>query len=602
MSRPVLAFLAVCCVPSLVAQQRPVPPQLKGFDVVVERALTEFHVPGAAVAIVRNDSVVLAKGYGVRQVGEPARVDEHTMFAIGSASKAFTAAGIGMLVDEGKVRYDDPVTRYLPGFAMYDPYASKEMRIRDLLTHRSGLARGDLLWYGSSLNRDQVVDRVRFLKPSWSFRTTFGYQNLMFITAGQISARVEGKSWDDVMRDRLFVPLGMSSTNTTVRALAGQADVATPHALRNDSVRAIPYRNIDNAGPAGSINSNVVDMANWVRMQIDSGRFNGKAILSATPWAAPQTPQFVINDPLFRALMPLGSEFLTYGFGWFIQDFRGRKLVNHGGNIDGMSALIAMIPSERVGIVVLTNLNATQATMAIMADAFDRLLGVPAKDARDWVATVKKVADGLEQQGKEAEKKQLAARAANTRPSLDLAAYAGTYSDSLYGEATVQLVDGTLVAQYGQAFKGPLEHWHYDTFVAHWDSPVFAKSTVSFVLDADAKVKSMDMQGFGTFVRADKVDTKPAVQLSATQLEALAGNYALQAPPLTVRVEIMAGVLKLTVPGQPTYTLVAVTPTRFRLTGPEGMPPGFFADFSVPGKMTFEQPSPRPSLTFDRVK
>jgi len=602
MSRSTLAVLSLFALSPLAAQQRQVPPQLKGFDAVVERALVAFRVPGTAVAIIRNDTVIYARGYGVRKLGDPSPVDENTLFAIGSASKAFTAAGLGILVDEGKVRYDDPVTKYLPEFQMYDPYASKEIRVRDLLTHQSGLARGDLLWYGSALTRDEIVRKVRFLKPSWSFRTTFGYQNLMFLTAGQISARVEGKSWDDIMQDRLFGPLGMGATSTSTRALAGQANVAAPHAIRNDTVRAIPYRNIDNVAPAGSINSNVVDMANWVRMQIDSGRFHGKAILSTATWAEAQTPQFVINDPVFRTLMPLGSEFLTYGFGWFLQDFRGRKLVNHGGNIDGMSALVAMIPSERIGMVVLTNLNGTAAIMAIMADGFDRLLGTPAKDAKDWVTTIKTIGDGFQQQAKEAEKKHDAARVPNTRPSLDLAAYAGTYSDSLYGEATVTLEGGKLVAQYGPAFRGALEHWHFDSFVARWDSPVIEKSTVTFALDADAKVKSMDLQGFGTFVRADKVDTKAAVQLTPTQLQAFVGNYASPAPPLTVRVEIIGSELKLTVPGQPAYTLVAVTPTRFRMTGPEGMPPGFFADFTAPGRMTLEQPAPRPSMTFDRVK
>jgi CubicO group peptidase (beta-lactamase class C family) len=203
---------------------------LNGFDDYVNKALKEWEVPGVAIAIVKGDQVVLAKGYGVRKPGEPAPVDERTLFAIGSSSKAFTAAAVAMLVDEGKVKWDDPVTKYLPGFQMYDPYVTRELTVRDLLTHRSGLQRGDFLWYGTELDRDEILRRARLLKPTWSLRSTFGYQNIMFLAAGQLVAKVSGKSWDEFIQQRIFAPLAMNSSSTSINALKTAADVATPHA------------------------------------------------------------------------------------------------------------------------------------------------------------------------------------------------------------------------------------------------------------------------------------------------------------------------------------------------------------------------------------
>ena len=234
---------------------------LNGFDDYVNKAMKEWEVPGVAIAIVKGDQVVLAKGYGVRKIGEPAAVDERTLFAIGSSSKAFTAASIAMLVDDGKVKWDDPVTKYLPGFEMYDPYVTRELTVRDLLSHRSGLQRGDFLWYGTELERDEILRRTRFLKPSWSLRSTFGYQNLMFLAAGQLVSRVGGKSWDEFIQQRLFTPLAMSSSSTSINAFKNVDNVAAPHAKVEEKVQVIPWRNIDNIAPAGSINSNVVDMA-----------------------------------------------------------------------------------------------------------------------------------------------------------------------------------------------------------------------------------------------------------------------------------------------------------------------------------------------------
>jgi CubicO group peptidase (beta-lactamase class C family) len=487
--------LTAVCALALTAQA---PRQLVGFDSVVARGMKTFDVPGVALAIVKGDSVVYVKGYGTRTLGKNEPVDDRTMFAIGSSSKAFTAATLAMLVDEKKVRWDDPVTKYLPFFQMYDPYVSRELTVRDLLTHRSGLSRGDLLWYGTAWDRNEIIRRVRYLKPTYSVRATFSYQNIMYLTAGQVAAVAGGKTWDDMVHDRIFVPLGMSATNTSTRALTGQGDVATPHMKIDDTVRAISYRNIDNIGPAGSINSNVRDMAQWVRFQLDSGRAAGKALIATTTFVETHTPQTIIRvDSAARRTNPF-THFSSYGFGWFLQDYRGREIVHHGGNIDGMSALVAMMPEERLGLVVLTNANGSPLPSTIMYSVFDRYLGA---QGMDWVAHVGKIVEGQQKQAKDAQKALEAQRVAGTSASLALDKYAGTYADSMYGDAVVALENGHLVMKVGAPLAADLEHWHYNTFRAVARDKTMGKLFVNFALASDGKVASMKIDGLTEFMR-----------------------------------------------------------------------------------------------------
>ncbi|MCI0387219.1 MAG: beta-lactamase family protein [Acidobacteria bacterium] len=270
-------LLALSVSFNVAAQDAP----LQGFDDYVSKAMKDWEVPGVAIAVVKDDKVVFAKGYGVRELGKSTPVNERTIFAIGSSSKAFTAAALAVLVDEGKIKWDDPVTKHLPSFELYDAYAAKEMTVRDLLCHRSGLARGDMMWYGSDFNREEILRRTRHLKPSWSFRSQFGYQNLMYLAAGQIVQAVTGKSWDDFVRERLFKPLGMAASSTSTKDLRSSDNVATPHGKIDEKVMPITWRNIDNIAPAGSINSNVVEVAAWVRLQLNQGSFAGQRMLSS---------------------------------------------------------------------------------------------------------------------------------------------------------------------------------------------------------------------------------------------------------------------------------------------------------------------------------
>jgi CubicO group peptidase (beta-lactamase class C family) len=560
----------------------------KEFDDYVNKALKQWDVPGVSIAIVKNDKIVFAKGFGVRKLGESAPVDEKTLFAIGSASKAFTAASIGMLMDEGKLKWDDPAAKYLPGFQLFDPYATREMTVRDLLCHRSGLERGDLLWYGSDMSRDEIIRRVRYLKPTWSFRGMFGYQNIMFLAAGQIVPSVSGKGWDDFVRERIFVPLGMTSSNTSIRDLAKSDNVATPHAKIEEKVEIIPWRNIDNIAPAGSINSNVLDMAQWARLQLGEGKYQGKQLISSGAVKEMHTPQTIIRtEGIWEKLFP-EAHFLTYGLGWFLQDYHGRKVVQHGGNIDGMSALVAMMPEEKLGVVVLTNLNGTTLPTVLANTIFDWYTQSPKKD---WSTELYKSIKGLEDVQKAAEKKKEESRVAGTSPSLPLEKYAGTYKDEMYGEAKVTVKDGKLVASYGPTFTGDLEHWHYNTFRVRWRDHTLGKGFVNFTLKEDGTIDEMKLENLTSFKRGpDPADTSAGIKMSEADLNKFAGKYAMAAPPIEVSLEIVGGQLKAMLPGQPVFTLVPLSPIRFRI---DGAPAGFFVQFEIadgkPKSLTIEQ-------------
>ena len=582
----------------LSAQKAAAKPSLAGFDQYITKTMQDWKDPGLAIAVVKDDSIILMKGYGTRTMGKTEPVDEHTMFAIGSASKAFTATLVAMMVDQGKMRWDDPATTYLPDLQMYDPYVSRELTLRDMLTHRSGLARGDLMWYATDYNRDEILRRVRFLKPSWSVRARFGYQNIMYLAAGQAAARTAGTSWDQLVRDRIFTPLGMTESNTSTRDLQGKTNVATPHSEVDDTLMTVPWHNIDNIGPAGSINSNVSDMIKWVRFQLAQGKVGGKSLVSPSAIGETHTAQMTIPVGADARQVNPFTHLEAYGMGWFLQDYRGRELDQHGGNIDGMSAMVAIMPEEKIGMVILTNANGSPVPTIALYRVLDALLNEP---PRDWSAEFRKAYEKGRAQAKETQQKQLAERTMGTKPSLPLDRYAGVYADSMYGDVTVTDDNGTLRAKYGTAFDGTLEHWHYDTFRAKWNSRPLGKAFVTFALGADGKVKSLDFEGVGTFGRKpDAPDTTRKIVLAASEAGKLTGMFVSETPALSIEVSY-DGELKLTVPGQPVYRLLADSPTRFRLTG-TGIPAGFFLEYEIVNgavkSVRLIQPSPRPTLTF----
>ncbi|MBV8644511.1 MAG: serine hydrolase [Candidatus Eremiobacteraeota bacterium] len=460
------------------------------FDAYVTQAMKDWKVPGVSIAIVK-DGKTYTKGYGVREVGKPGAVDGKTLFAIGSSSKAFTVALLGQLVDEKKIAWDDRVEDRLPGFAMYDAYASHELTIRDLLTHRGGLDGGDALWYGSDLGRDEIVRHIRYLKPAYSFRSRFEYNNLMFLTAGQVVAAVDGESWDDAVRKRLFAPLGMTSSNTTISGDAGNPNVAQPHEEIDGVVRAVPYRRIDDIGPAGSINSNADDLAHWMTMLLDGGSYGGKQLLKKTTLDEMWTPQTIIPLSFPWTLFAPASHFMDYGMGWILFDYRDHAAIQHAGNIDGMSALVSMLPDQHLGVAILTNKGSDFVGNAVMYRVFDDILGGAHADEG---AVILEQFHTVFDAGLAAQKRLDDQRVPNTHPSLALDRYAGTYHNDLYGDATVTR-DGDGLRFHLLGMKGRLEHWNYDTFRLLPDDVVGAKTPITFELDAHGNVASVSVGG-----------------------------------------------------------------------------------------------------------
>jgi CubicO group peptidase (beta-lactamase class C family) len=467
-------------------------------DSYVASSMKTFDVPGMAVAVVKDGKVVVAKGYGVRKLGDPTPVDERTMFAIGSNTKAFTTAALAGLVDAGKLSWDDPVYQRLPGFVMYDPYVSHEMTIRDLLTHRSGmgLGEGDLLfWPHSTYTREQIIYKLRFMKPASSFRSHYAYDNLLYMTAGQIIPEVTGTSWDDYIRQHIFLALGMNDSNVSNAAFKPGDDYAFPHSRVDGKLQVIRFEVLDNAGPAGSINSCAADMAKWVQLQLNHGKFTDRdgRLFSEQQSKEMWTPQTILpigNPP--APVAGLKSNFADYGLGWGLRDYHGRKLVGHTGGVAGFVSRVMLVPEENLGVVILTNAEEGGAFDSILFHVLDYYLNLP---PTDWIAAFKAIKDTQEKAAAEAMKQAEGARAADSKPSLPLEKYAGTYNDAWYGSITIRGENGGLVMTFDHtpSMIGDLQHWQHDTFKAHWRDRTIEDAFVTFSLKPDGSIESARM-------------------------------------------------------------------------------------------------------------
>jgi CubicO group peptidase (beta-lactamase class C family) len=478
-----------------VAQDAP----LAGFDASVAKAVEEWRTPGLAIAVVKDGKVVFIKGYGVRELGKPAPVTEQTLFAIGSTTKAMTAALVGMLVDEKKLGWDDPVVTHLPWFQVKDPYLTREITVRDLLTHRAGLGNADYLWYGQTTEPQEILRRVRLLDASYSLRSSFIYQNVMYAVAGAVVEAVSGRPWEQMIRTRIFEPLGMRGSIATAATLAQQPNVAMPHDIVEGEVRVIENAAVDGVAPAGSVWSSAQDMSKWTQMLLDGGTFNGRVLLKKETVAELFEPQTMVTAEAFYPTARLTNpHWTTYGLGWFQQDYRGRAVDFHTGSIDGMVAIHGLLRDERVGVVVLANRDHAELRHALMLDVFDRFTGSP---RREWSAELRTLYGGLQKEADDRRAKEESRRVAGTSPSLPPEKYAGTYSDPLHGDVHVSVEAGRLRARYGTAYVGTLDHWNYDTFRAKWDAKWRGTALVTFVLDTAGQPTTLRALG-ATFRRA----------------------------------------------------------------------------------------------------
>ena len=461
----------------LHGQRATLPPDL---DRTVARVMRTFEVPGLALAIVKDGQVVLAKGYGVRTLGQPTPVDARTLFGIASNTKVVTATALGLLVEEGLLEWDAPVIRYLPWFAMYDPFVTQQITIRDLLVHRSGLGlgAGDLLWWPpSTYNRKEIAYRLRYIKPVTSFRSAYAYDNVLYTVAGEVIEAVSGQTWEAFVQTRILDKVGMEG-NVLHSAAEGGGNVATPHARVDGAVRVVKPFASDNTNPAGGINAGAADMAKWLIVQLDSGRLGDRGRLYSERTTRALWTMVVPRDPGVPPpeLAPLRSSFLGYALGLNVLDYRGHKLITHTGGLPGYVSRVAMLPDRKVGVAVLTNMESGAAFNALAWSVLDHYLNAP---AHDWAAAY----DALE-------------RRAMARMAAADSAPAAT-RDMWYGNVNVTLEGGTLVMRFGHtpSLVGDLEHWQYDTFVVRWrDRELRADAFVTFALKPDGSIREARME------------------------------------------------------------------------------------------------------------
>ena len=598
---PGVVGLIMFCLAPIAADAQITRPDIDALAGVIKQARETLGVPGMSVAIVENGEVILARGFGERTLGNADHVDEHTLFAIGSSSKAFTSAAVAMLVDAGELSWNDRVMTRLPGFRLHDPYSTSNLTIIDMLSHRSGLPRGDMIWYGSKLSRAEIIERLPHLEPNSSFRSQFGYQNIMYLAAGEMIREVSGVSWDDWMATRIFEPLGMRDSNTSISALEGLSNVATPHVKKEDGVVAVPYRRIDNAAAAGSINSSAADMARWVTMLLSGGRAGAwdddARILTKGAIDVMWTPMTVATATGPAGALRAESNFLLYGLGWFLEDYRGERVVHHGGNIDGMSALVSLMPEHKLGVVVLTNMNGTPAPTVVAQTIFDAYLG---KDDHDWAAEARSLMDTVEKAQADAIAQARADRISGTASSLPSGSFAGKYRHVFYGEITVTLDGDRLGIEFGE-LGGDLDHWHYNTFEVINRAPYPELGLVNFIIGADGKVAELVALGIDEWRKVPEAPVADStIELSEADMRRYVGTYLHAGIGLEVNVFIADGSLKAQIPGQPAFEMLPTGEGLFMLGG---LPPQItvritftMGDGDRAGAMTFTQ---TPGGTFE---
>ncbi|MCU0445299.1 MAG: serine hydrolase [Microscillaceae bacterium] len=533
--------------------------KIKSLEPYIEKAMQDWQVPGLGLAVVYKNKLIYAKGLGYRDLEKKLPVTSQTIFAIGSATKAFVGVGIGQLVDAGKLDWNKPIRNYLPDFQLHNNFATQQMTAIDLLCHRSGLPRHDFMWYGSSFSRQELYERLRFLEPNADFRTKWQYQNLMFMTAGYLIEKLSNKTWEQYTKQNIFEPLGMKTANFSVIESQKSPDVALPYTSKNDKITLIPFRNLDAMGPAGSINANVEEMANWLIMQLNGGKFAGKEIISSSILAQTHTPQMSMGVGLSEETF-----YSSYAMGWFVNQYRGHLRVDHGGNIDGFSANAALYPKDSLGIVVLTNANGNLVTSIARNMVIDKLLNL---NEIDWN---KRLLDDRNKNREEAKQKATTPdpnQKKATLPSHPLADYAGNYEHPAYGIAEIKFEGKQLHIDF-HTLKSPLNHYHYDIFVAS-DEDNFNKNKFQFGMNDKGEIDYFKTQfdpNVPDITFSRKIEPR---KLTKDELRPYLGEYELR--DLVIKVELKGeNTLTLTVPGQPTYELLARKSNEFDLKDLKG--------------------------------
>ncbi len=511
-----LALLLLVCLfapAQLQAQSGSTPPNLDGLDSFIEQVMKDWHVPGLAVAIVKDGKVVYSKGFGFRDVKRALKVTPDTLFAIGSCSKSFTATALAVLVEEGKLDWDKPVREYLPDFRLSDVYATERLRVRDLVTHQSGLPRHDMIWYGSPLSRKELFERLRYLEPNRPLHARYQYNNLMFLVAGVLIERVSGSTWEEFVRLKLLGPLEMKTSTFSVNDSQKTTDFSLPYREQKGEVKEIPFRNIDAIGPAGSINSSVNEMVNWLSMQLGKGKFNGREIIPEKGLAEVHTPQIVAGGDLKYD----ESFYATYAMGWMVTSDRGHPTLAHGGGIDGFTSHIRFLPKDQLGVVVLTN-SSSPASSLIASNATDRMLGL---SEVPWSQRTKDdVAKAREAQAKTKAEDE-AKRKKGTQPTHALKDYTGQFEHPAFQTLTITQ-EGEQLKFDLHSLTGQLNHYHYDIFQVAEGSAVLERQKLTFLMNSAGDIDRVTLLLEPSvkeivFTRKPARQEKAAVQNRTTQ-------------------------------------------------------------------------------------
>lgn len=461
----------------------------ENFDSWVESSRQDWKIPGMAVGIVKDGEVVFAKGFGEKLLGSGEAVDANTIFSIASVSKNMTAAALGILVDEGKIGWDDQITQHIPWFQLKDPWVTSEITIRDALTHRVGLGRilGNRLQFMTASPRDSILYRMRFVEFEAPFRSAFVYNNVMYSLAGQIIEYTDGRTWDAFLKERLFTPLGMGSTTTSITQLKASDNQAYPHQEINGKVVPIARRNWDNAGPAGGVNASVNDLNKWMLMQLgDAGTYGETTLVSTERMNEMHNSQTAL--PRSDAMGAQSS----YGFGWILSDYKGERIISHGGATDGFNTAMYLMPGLELGIVVVGN-TFNRLGPAVAFQVMDAYLG---ESDKDWSKHYLERYDRAYERATAAREKIHEARVLKTKPSLALDAYVGVYQSAGYGKVEVKKDGKDLVLHFWdtEGLEARLEHWHFDTFRAVWKNPAQREEFMQFHLNKEGKVEALDFE------------------------------------------------------------------------------------------------------------
>ncbi|HVF71572.1 MAG TPA: serine hydrolase [Chthoniobacterales bacterium] len=584
-------LLAVFLVVVQLHAKEPPPAQaLAGIDEVVDRELKTFQVPGVSVAVVVGDAVVLAKGYGLRDLEKKLPMSAETQMPIASITKQFTVAALATLVRQGKLDWDKPVREYLPDFRMHNEYATSHLTPRDLVTHRTGLPRHDAIWYGSDLNREQIYHRLPFFEFSRDLRVRFQYNNLMFMTAGYLGGQIAKSSWEELVKGALFDPLGMKRSNFSVATMKADANCSQAYELNTKrEVVRIEYSALDAAGPAGAINSSVDEMAHYARMMLAGGMFEGKRVLLESDVQAMMQPQVPIGKDLFSDVFG----FRNYGMGLFVQTYRGIEIAHHGGNLDGLSASLVLVPSKKIAVIVLANRTGTRLRDALPFEIIDRLLGL---ESSGLLARHRQ----LEEKGFAGEDAAKAAgttdRKPNTKPARPLADYAAEYLHPGYGPMKVAVEKDRLKLSYNK-FSTPLDHWHYEVFQAPADRQNPLELTkVQFNSDLSGDVASISVPLEPNVEPIVFSRQAPAEMRDRKFLEPIAGEYDGGGVPVTIAVR-EDNVLQYMILGN-VRELEPVRGTYFRMKGLTGVAVEFLKNPAGQyDRMVYYSPGGEPTIS-----